>query len=208
MGGVFKQLSGGTMCRLEINFFDRYRAWVGITAYIFGIRELDVIRFFSMFLAKILFTLGKCSTANALLLNVYDYFCAMANYPLDDGSVARINVLNENQRLVDSDEPPLRIYRSQFYGTNELDRDIDISMPLGEENYYAPAAVMFFLQYLLLNLSDKGVQVMVSYMKHILDYYLHIGDYSKLRAGYEADQYALNMLLTVDGGSEPDPNLM
>ena len=27
-------------------------------------------------------------------------------------------------------------------------------------------------------------------MKHVLDYYLHIGDYGKLRAGYEADQYA------------------
>ena len=67
---------------------------------------------------------------------------------------------------------------------------------------------MFFLQYLLINLSDKGVQVMVSYMKHVLDYYLHIGDYGKLRAGYEADQYALNMLLTVDGGRDPDPNLM
>lgn len=144
MGGVFKQLSGGTMCRLEINFFDRQRAWVGITAYISGIRELDIIRFFAMFLAKILFTLGKTNTANALLLNVYDYFCAMANYPLDDGSVARINVLDDNQRLVDSDEPPQRIFRSQFYGTNELDRDIDISLPLGEENYYAPAAVMFF----------------------------------------------------------------
>ena len=68
----------------------------------------------------------------------------LANYPLDDGSVARINVLDDNQRLVDSDEPPQRIFRSQFYGTNELDRDIDISLPLGEENYYAPAAVMFF----------------------------------------------------------------
>ena len=115
MGGVFKQLSGGTMCRLEINFFDRQRAWVGITAYISGIRELDIIRFFAMFLAKILFTLGKTNTANALLLNVYDYFCAMANYPLDDGSVARINVLDDNQRLVDSDEP-----RSASFARNSM----------------------------------------------------------------------------------------
>ena len=46
MGSFNKQQSGGTMCRLEINFFDRHRAWVGITAYIFGIRELDIIRFF------------------------------------------------------------------------------------------------------------------------------------------------------------------
>ena len=46
---------------------------------------------------------------------------------------------------------------------------------------------------------------MVSYMKHVLDYYLHIGDYGKLRAGYEADQYALNMLLTVDGDETPTP---
>ena len=46
---------------------------------------------------------------------------------------------------------------------------------------------------------------MVSYMKHVLDYYLHIRDYGKLRAGYEADQYALNMLLTVDGDETPTP---
>ena len=43
--------------------------------------------------------------------------------------------------------------------------------------------------------------------EHVLDYYLHIRDYGKLRAGYEADQYALNML-TVDGGRDPDPNLI
>ncbi|MGI6436265.1 MAG: hypothetical protein ACOX0F_13110 [Syntrophomonadaceae bacterium] len=208
MGGIFKQIAGGTMCKLEINFFDQKRAGVGITAYLFDVRELDVIRFFSMFLSKILFTLGQCSTSSALLLNVYDYFCAMANNRLEDGRVPRVNVLEKDQLLTDSDETPQRIYRSQFYGTNDLDRDIDISMPLGEENYYAPAAVMFFLQYLLLNLSDKGVQMMVVYMKHVLDYYLHIGEYSKLRAGSEADQYALNMMLTVDGGSDHGQGMM
>lgn len=208
MGGTFKQISGGTMCRVEINFFDRERAWVGIIAYLFDIRELDVIRFFAMFMAKILFTLGNSNTASALLLNVYDHFVAMANYPLEDGSVARINVLQKGQKMVDSNEPPQRIYRSQFYGTNALDREIDLSMPLGEENHFAPAAVMFFLQYLLLNLSDKGVRLMVSYMKHVLDYYLHIGDYGKLRAGFEADQYALNMLLEAGGERDPNPGLM
>lgn len=208
MGGTFKQISGGTMCRVEINFFDRERAWVGITAYLFDIKELDVIRFFAMFLAKILFTLGNCSNSSALLLNVYDHFMAMANYPLEDGSVARITVLEKDQQLVDSNEPPQRIYRSQFYGTNALDRDIDISMPLGQENHFAPAAVMFFLQYLILNLSDKGMQMMVSYMKYVLDYYLHIGDYGKLRAGFEADQYALNMLLTVGGDRDPGQGMM
>ena len=80
-------------CRLKSTSLTGIGPQVGITAYIFGIRELDIIRFFAMFLAKILFTLGKYDTANALLLNVYDYFCAMDNYPLDDGSVARINVL-------------------------------------------------------------------------------------------------------------------
>ncbi len=208
MGGTFKQISGGTMCRLEINFFDRDRAWVGIIAYLFDIRELDVIRFFALYLAKILFTLGNSNTASALLLNVYDHFMAMASYPLPDGSVARIQVLQKEQKLEDSNEPPQRIYRSQFYGTNDLDREIDISMPLGEESYYAPAAVMFFLQYLILNLSDKGLQMMVSYMKHVLDYYLHIGDYAKLRAGWEADQYALNMLLAASSDSDPNPGLM
>ena len=61
----------------------------------------------------------------------------------------------DNQRLVDSDEPPQRIFRSQFYGTNELDRDIDISLPLGEENLLCTGCGDVFLQYLLINLSDK-----------------------------------------------------
>lgn len=208
MSGRLKQIAGGTMCKLEINFFDQNRAGVGITAYLFDIRELDIIRFFGMFLSKILFTLGQCSTSSALLLNVYDHFCVMANSIEEDGKVPRINVLDEGQSITDSDETPQRIYRSQFYGTNELDRDVDISMPLGKETYYAPAAVMFFLQYLLKHLSDRGVQTMLVYMKHVLDYFLHIGELGSLRAGREADQYALNMMLTVDGGSDHGQGMM
>lgn len=208
MGGRLKQIAGGTMCKLEINFFDQKRAGVGITSYLFDIRELDIIRFFGMFLSKILFTMGQCSISSALLLKVYEHFCLMANKALEDGKVPRISVLEQDQLITDSDEIPQRIYRSQFYGTNNLDRDIDISMPLGGESYYAPAAVMFFLQYLLLNLSDRGLQMMLVYMKHVLDYYLHIGEFGRLRAGTEADQYALNMMLTVDGGSDHGQGMM
>ncbi len=208
MGGRLKQIAGGAMCKLEINFFDQKRAGLGITAYLLDIRELDVIRFFGMFLSKILFTLGQCSTSSALLLKVYEHFCEIANSLQRDGEVASISVLEEDQFITDSNETPQRIYRSQFYGTNELDRDIDISMPLGEENYFAPAAVMFFLQYLLSHLSEKGVQTMVVYMKHVLDYYLHIGEYARLRAGKEADQYALNMMLAADMGTDHGHGLM
>lgn len=195
LGLSFSHHAGGSICKLDIHFYDAGIVWVGLTAYLDGIREVDIIRFFGLYLSKILFMVGEKSTASALALNVFDYLHAMAGNVREDGTIPRLSVLEDLQMTSEEGPNPRKRFRSQFFGTDAVNREIDISMPLGEEEEFGALSVMCFLQYLIINLSEKGMHILVSYMKHVIDYYFEIGGYHKLRSGFEADQYALNMLL-------------
>lgn len=195
MGLSFSHQSGGAMCKLEIYFYDGGGVWIGLNAYIDGVREIDIVRFFGLYLSKILFMMGQQSTSSALVLNVYDFLHAMSSNVREDGTVPRLSILEDHQIMTEELPNPKKRFRSQFYGTDAVNREIDISMPLGEESGYGAESVMSFLQYLIINLSEKGMHLLLSYMKHVIDYYFEIGGYNKYRSGFQADQYALNMLL-------------
>lgn len=200
---------GGCLCKLNIYFYNQQTAWVEIQSQISYVSELDQIRFLGLYISKILYHYGRNETVTALIFYIYNLVQLIMEKSIDLNNLSAINILDQGQSLIRLDDRPQKIYRSQLYGLNAIDREIDINCPTGDEDIYSPLSVRFFSQYLILNLSNQGFHTMVIYLKYLFDYFLLTGDYKRLNSSRESDLYALNSLIySLNNNQAPPMNPM
>ena len=71
----------------------------------------------------------------------------------------------------------------------------ELTLPLGDEGHYYPAAVIFFMQYLLKTLWDPSVFFLMLVLGGVMEYYEKIGKTNDLKALTNAPAYGFSTAL-------------
>jgi hypothetical protein len=154
-------------------------------------KERDVLQLFSLTLVKVLFLMGENKHAPMLL----DY---MQKVMADTGTpkgLSRPTILGPDQKLLSKiPEEPQRLMVLRLIQEDDA-RLAELSLPLGDEGHYYPAAVVFFMQYLLKTLSDPSIFFLMLVLGGVMEYYEKIGKTNDLKALTNAPAYGFSTAL-------------
>lgn len=174
---------------IKIDFYDQSRASITMD-YPKEYDEVELLHFFLMYFAKILFENVHSEFATGLVLNVSDTILELLqseNIPQPPRNMK----LFEDIKIVSASNNPARTYRAEFY-EHAGGRLIQTSFALGEEETYIPRTVLVFLQHLLDNLSFYSLIYLLTALRFFLEFYTVSGDISTGQSMVNAVSYAID----------------
>lgn len=151
-------------------------------------RERDNIQLFALTLVRVLFLLGENKQAPMLLQYIQT---AMGDIVTPKG-LNRPAILGQGQALVETlPEKPERLMVLRLIQEEES-RLAEITLPLGDEGHYYPAAVIFYFQYLIRTLSEPSLFFLMLVLGGLMEYYEKIGKTNDLKALTDGPAYGFS----------------
>lgn len=152
-------------------------------------KETDLLMLFALYYAKMLYNLNRGEPADRLICYVQE---AVEDVMGEDG-INRAKILASGLELVEPrGEGITKMYSGELFGKPDQTRIIQTYMNAGGEEYYAPASVVIFLQYLIFNLPEGLLVFLASVLRGMDEYFSAVGDYSKMRSINKAPNYGIN----------------
>ncbi len=151
-------------------------------------RERDNIQLFALALVRVLFLLGENRQAPMLLRYIQT---AMGDTVTPKG-LNRPTLLGQGQELLTAlPEKPEHLMVLKLIQEEE-NRLAEISLPLGDEGHYYPATMVFYLQYLVRNLSEPSLFFLMLVLGGLMEYYEKIGKTNDLKALTDGPTYGFS----------------
>ncbi len=174
----------------RVTFANRFQAFVDYQSAETDVlsRERDSIQLFSLVLVRVLFLLGENKQAPMLL----EYIQTAMGDTVTPKGLQRPTILGPGQGLMEAlPEKPEKLMILNLIQEEE-NRLAEITLPLGEEGHFYPAALIFYFQYLIRTLNDASLFFLILVLGGMMEYYERIGKTNDLKALVDGPAYAFS----------------